>query len=500
MKFDVIGSRTDGIITSGVLLSFVFAVLFGFTTSLERGIWFDEALTTYFISLDWGQLFSFMARYEANMGLYYVMLKFWSAVSYSEVWLRFFSFISFCAAAYFFYLPVHKNLGFRVAGVFLILFFSHFYLLRYGVEIRGYSLAMLFMALLWFAWSRAVIDLEWRYWIVYAIAGMLGVHAHLFIAIGVFSFGIVALFMLNGRKQLWRWCWVHFAILSSFAPLAIFILQKESGQLGWLTEPGLRALIDLAFLYSGASAEAVDLLRRGLLLMAALASVAAFLLVISRRFGVAKITEKKVVVASGVVSVLPVVMIFLVSQVQPSFSPRFFVPFLPFFLIVVAYGLLHISNRVITLLVPVVILAMGLSTVSYESRDAIGWKNIFMEAAENCDGNKAMLVVTHHAQTAIRYYNQTLKVSCDLPMLPFSQSFDNHFTKAESYPEKLENVGRYEGIWVFKTHTDDHKSALLRQYLATINREVGPCEQKQGNAAISVWYCGESHKSLAASG
>jgi hypothetical protein len=499
MKSEVTARSERIILAGGVLFAFLFALFFGFTTSLERGIWFDEALTTYFISLNWDQLLSFMAKYEANMGLYYVLLKVWSAVSYSEVWLRVFSFIAFSAAALFLYLPVRRYLGFRVAGVFLILFFSHFYLLRYGVEIRGYSLAMLFIALLWFAWSGAVIDNKWQYWIVYAGAGMLGVHAHLFVALGVFSLGVVALFMLHGRQQLGRWFWAHVIIVASFAPLAIFVLQKESGQLGWLTEPGVRALIDLSFLYSGASAESADLLRRALLLMAVLASGTALFLVVGRRANEAPTSEKSVLVASAAVSALPVVLVFLVSQVQPSFSPRFFVPFLPFFLIIVAYGLVRACSSATSLIVPVVLLAMGFSTVSYENREGIGWKSIFINTAEHCNGNKAMLVVTHHAQTAIRYYNRTLPVSCELPMLPFAQSFDNHFTKAESYPEELENIGEYEGVWVFETHADDRKAALLRRYLETIEREVGPCEQKQGNAAISVLYCGDSQKSLAAS-
>lgn len=488
------GSRPERLVlAAGVLLAFMLALLSGYTTSLARGVWFDEALTTYFISLEWDQLFSFMARYEANMGLYYVLLKVWSAISSSEAWLRTFSFLAYAAAAVFLYLPLRKHLGLRVAGLFLILFFSHFFLIRYGVEIRGYALALLVMAVLWYAWAGALIDRQARYWLLYAVAGVLGVHAHLFIALGVFALGIVALLMLEDRRQFWHWLWSHLAVTISFAPLAFFVLRKEGGQLSWLTEPGLRALLDLSFLYTGAAGEAPDLLRRGLLLVGALAGGAAIYFAFRQRRSIRNLAaDQKLIAVSAVAGALPIVLIFLVSQIEPSFSPRFFVPFIPFFLIVVAFGVASASGRYLAPAALVLLVAMGVSTLSYESREAVGWKSIFLATAERCEPDQAMLVVTHHAQTAIRYYNRTLPETCQLPMLPFEQGFKTHFTKVEDYPAELTGLGQYSGIWVFETHTDGPKAALLGQYLETIARELGRCERREGNAAISVWYCGRS--------
>ncbi|MDX1634898.1 MAG: glycosyltransferase family 39 protein [Marinobacter sp.] len=495
-------SRLEKTILAGcVFVAFLLAVVFGYSVSLQRGIWFDEALTTYFISLDWDQLFSFFVQYEANMGLYYILLKGWTAISYGELWLRAFSFVAYALAGALLYVTVRRHGGFRVAGLFLVLFFSHYYLIRYGVEIRGYALALFFMAALWFAWSRAALDNQQGYWLVYAIAGALGVHAHLFVSLGVFAVGMAALFMIQDRRQFWYWFWAHFLILLSFLPLVFFVLNKEAGQLGWLTEPGFRALLDLSFLYSGASPEGPDWLRRSLLLLGVLSVMAAAVFVVRHTGGLRRLSpNQRLVVVSAAICSLPVLLIFLVSQVAPSFSPRFFVPFLPFFLVIMAYGIAQVARRFSAPVAVVLLAALGLSTLASEKGPSIGWKPVFLDTVQHCESDQAMLVVTHHAQTAIRYYNRTLPVSCSLPMLPFEQGFENHFTKVENYPDALENLNNYKGIWVFETHSDARKAALLRQYLHAIEKAVGPCVPKKGNEAISVWYCGQEQTVGAVSG
>ena len=43
-----------------LLVAVGLCLFYGLNYSLSEGIWFDEALTTYFISLNWGDLFHFI--------------------------------------------------------------------------------------------------------------------------------------------------------------------------------------------------------------------------------------------------------------------------------------------------------------------------------------------------------------------------------------------------------------------------------------------------------
>lgn len=41
----------------------------------HRSFWWDEAYSVHFASMDWLQLWKTLALFEANPGLYYILLK-----------------------------------------------------------------------------------------------------------------------------------------------------------------------------------------------------------------------------------------------------------------------------------------------------------------------------------------------------------------------------------------------------------------------------------------
>lgn len=471
-------------------------LVYGLRYSLGHGLWFDEALTTYFVSLDWADLFHFIARFEANMALYYVVAKLWTGVSGSELWFRLLSLICFAVAIWILALPLRRHFGARVAIAFAVLCLSHFYLARYSVEIRGYALAMLFMALLWFCWTRAVLDGESRYWLLYALTGIFAVHTHFFIALGIFCLGLMALPTVQSRKDLFRWLGVHGLIGLSFLPIVAFVLFKESGQLAWLPTPDVRSLIYLLFDYSGAAPHAVDLVRFGLLLTIGLLALLGLVAVIKAndQSGYFRSAQVQLQLAALILCTVPVGIVFLVSQVEPIFSTRFFTPFMPFYLMLGAIGLVRIFRSWSPAPVLIVMGLMAASAHAYSDRESNRWAEAFTYLASNCSAGDAVLYMNPRGQSAFQFYERQSPTECGLEALPFKLQPQNYFDGPEDYPLLLNNLKQHETVWIVLTHLLEPENQSLEHYREQIEESIGPCMAGYNNTAVEILHCAPENR------
>src|SRR5213595_2807283 len=57
----------------------------------SESLWYDEAITVAIVRLDWGAFWKVLSHFEANMGLYYCLLRLWVNLGESEFVLRSFS-------------------------------------------------------------------------------------------------------------------------------------------------------------------------------------------------------------------------------------------------------------------------------------------------------------------------------------------------------------------------------------------------------------------------
>ncbi len=482
-----------------LLVSVGLCLFYGLNYSLSEGVWFDEALTTYFINLNWGDLFHFISRYEANMALYYILLKIWSMAAESELFLRLFSLVCFSGALWLMFLPIRNYFGVRAAFSFLALSLCHFYLARYSVEIRGYALALLFMALMWFCWTRIVLDGNRGYWLWYALAGVFAVHTHFFIALGIFCLGLMALPSLKGRGDVGKWLGAHILIGLSFLPILAFVVFKESGQLAWLNTPNLRSLVYLGFDYSGAAPEASDLVRFGLLLaLGGLILIGLLWLLYSE--GGAKLRGNRPLqlwISGLVIAVVPVGIVFLVSQVEPVFSTRFFTPFMPFYLMLGAVGAAKAFRSWTLAPMALAMLFLAVSAHAYTHREPNRWAGVFRYLTEHCSTDQAVLYMNPRGQAAINYYQKQAPLDCSLKSLPFELVPENYFKTTDEYPVELSGLDSYRTIWLVTTHLSETEGRKLEQYREQVESTVGPCERVYSNVAVKLHRCSLQEKTEA---
>lgn len=108
------------------------------------GLWQDELFSLRVASLPWGGLIASLAADAVHPPLFYVLLKVWTSISLSDVWLKslplIFSILSICPI----YLICTK-LRFQFLEFLLAIWFISFngFLVHYSQELRMYSLFML---------------------------------------------------------------------------------------------------------------------------------------------------------------------------------------------------------------------------------------------------------------------------------------------------------------------------------------------------------------------
>jgi mannosyltransferase len=204
----------------------------------EKGLWLDEALSVQRASLDWRSLWTELSTTQANMGLYYILLKAWVAIAgTTEAAVRSLSAVIAVATLPLVYFLARRIFDARsaLAGVALLAFNSFF--IRYGQEARGYSLLTLLVVASTWAFVRALDRPESRLrWVAYVVTGTLAVYAHFFGALVALAHA-VWLVRERPREAVWRALGAWLAIAALAAPILAFVLFKDVGQIDWIPTP-----------------------------------------------------------------------------------------------------------------------------------------------------------------------------------------------------------------------------------------------------------------------
>ena len=477
-----------------VLAAVVSSFMNGWLVSLDRGVWFDEALSAFFIEQSWPGLFTLIGEFEANMAFYYVSLKLWASGFSSEIGLRLFSFLAYLGMAAIIAMGIKRVYSAKVSLIFLVLFFGHFYLIRYGVEVRGYALAGLGLAGLWYCWLLAVVEERQRWWIAYAALGVLAVHTHFFVSLGVLGLGLTSLFLRQPTFVFRHWLLAHSVIALSFVPITLFVIFQEKGQLAWLDTPGIRALLDTAFMYAGAAPPAPDWVRRSLLLICTIFSGWALISAIRSHSGESKEEYRRVllVITSLLsLSLSPVVLVFFLSQFEPAFSSRFFVPFVPFYLVLVALGVVKLGRLGPLVASGVVLVFMTVSTISYANRDYFSWADQSKSMLEQCLGQEGILFMTPNAQSLFEFYKTRLKENeqCSWTFYPYKIAPYNYVRGLNDYPNKLVNIVDLDAFWIVKTHVGQNEGRVYRRYLDQVSVIFEQCRVVTQTKKVVLLHC-----------
>jgi mannosyltransferase len=417
----------------------------------DKSIWLDEGHSISFVTSGWGDLWTIVRERQANMSLYYVLLKLWIPIFEGEAWLRGLSALAAVGTVPLVYLVTLRLWDRRHALLAAFLITVNAFFVRYGQEARGYSLALFLVTLSTYLFIRTLEKPTARGWLGYVLISSLAAYAHFYaglvIAGHVMSLGFRSLPESKARLAV-----VFGAIGALTAPLIAFVLFNESGQIDWISDPSLQDLLGALRDLSG---EGGDLLLALYALLAVLGVAA-----LRRSHPPAdegpQIEGWKIALLLGWL-LIPVVSSFVVSYVTPIFLDRYLIVSLPALAILAARGLLAIPWRMAA--AAVVVLMVGLSSVGlyrYYTGDKEEWRAAVRHVLEDVETGDGIVIFAGRVRKPFEYYVDLFDAEslAPEPIYPSAEwgEFGSGGLEAAK-PALFEGLGEtYPRVWLVLSH------------------------------------------------
>ena len=325
-----------------LLLATCAAVRFSFLA--RKPFWFDECFSVEVARISWGNLLHLLWWREANMSLYYVLLRIWLRFerynAQSEFFIRSLSVVVAAATLPAIYWVARQLYDRRVALIAAALFAFNAYSVRYAQEARSYALFLLLATVSSGFLLAFLREPGRRNWLGYVIISILAVYAHFY-----------ALLLLAAHWLALRWLskdglpshqpganvWAHvrrawITIGLAVLPLLVFVAKTGAGPIRWIQRPGLRDVLEFYEHLAGGSDWALPVFCAA----AGIAAVAPHARKLWARGQNWEIWRSQFLL---IWLFFPVALTVLLSFARPVFLGRYMIFCLPALLILVAAGL-----------------------------------------------------------------------------------------------------------------------------------------------------------------
>jgi mannosyltransferase len=310
----------------------------------RKPFWFDECFSVEVARISWGNFLHLLWWREANMSLYYVLLRIWLRLepynAQSEFFILSLSVVVAAATLPAIYWVARQLYDRRVALIAAALFAFNGYSVRYAQEARSYALFLLLATVSTGFLIAFLREPGRRNWLGYVIVSILAVYAH-FYALLLLAAHWLALRWLGDdgvhshqpadsvSAQLRRaWITIGLAVL----PLLVFVAKTGAGPIRWIQRPSLRDVLEFYEHLAGGSNWALPVLCAA----AAIAAVAPHGRKLWARSQNWEIWRSQFLL---IWLFFPVALTVVLSFARPVFLGRYMIFCLPALLILVAAGL-----------------------------------------------------------------------------------------------------------------------------------------------------------------
>lgn len=407
-----------------------------------ESLWLDEATSLFLARMNIPTLIAWTAH-DIHPPLYYILLHGWRVFGESEFALRSLSAIAGVLAVGGVYLLGRTLFGQMTALLAALLLAVSPLHLWYSQEARMYALVT---GLSLFASWHLVMALRAgrrRHWIGYAFWITLALYTHyytffviLFHWAAVASWLVVAVDAPAKRTPLLRdWLVAQGAAFALFLPWAPTLIRQVTGGGGaWVAQavgiPSLRALPETLLLYVvGTTHSAVPALwRRTAYAFHGLAILAAL------RSGVPTSNRKRLdwgVLFCLLYLLVPLGSAWAISQIKPLFATRYLLPFLPPFLLLVAYGISALPRRALRafLMLLVVVIPLLVSLQMQATDQNVNWREIASDVVSRAaSGDVAIFEPGWYSKPFNYYAHDQIAVFDTLPIPIEPESLDQELS------------------------------------------------------------------------
>lgn len=368
-----------------------------------KPFWFDECFSVEVARIDWRNFLHLMWWREANMSLYYVLLRIWLAFGHSPYFIRCLSVVISAATVPAIYWVAQLLYDRRVALIATGLLALNAYSIRYAQEARSYGLLVLLATLSSGFFISFLRTSTRRNCTAYVVVSVLAVYAHFYALLLIAAHwlavrwaGIPMPTSDPSREEFTRQLrrdWIAIGIAVS--PLLVFVAKTGAGPIKWIQRPGIGDLWRCSSDFTN-----------GLPVIYLVACVLALLPVRKRLLARAEHWESWRVQFLSVWLLFPILLTVLVSFARPVFLARYMIFCIPALLILAAAGLGSVRPAWLGAMFVALALILSAQFVPFvyshdfdNERDASGAAtNFILDHSQASDG-----IIFHIAETRIPY-------------------------------------------------------------------------------------------------
>jgi mannosyltransferase len=477
-----------------------FAAMIRLHALAAKTFWFDEGVSIGIARLDWYNFGRILWRREANMSLYYLLLRVWLHLGQSEAFVRALSVIIALVTVPAVYFLGRRLFDSRTGMIAAILLAVNAYHVRYSQEARGYSLMVLLCVGSSLYFLKVLERPSRRNRILYILVSAAAVYAHFYSGLLILAQWLALLFLdqksiPQGMKKDWRWI----ALLVS--PIAVFVATTGAGPLRWIQRPGLKNLWTLGVRLCGNDG-AILLVAY---VIACLAAVVPLLAHDQTRMRVSWETWRYRFLLMWLL--FPVLSVLALSQARPLFLPRYFILCLPALLLLAAAGLSRLRNQWIMAFATLVVVALSIQgTASYyrqdfEDTDRENWRGASQYILANAQPGDAIVFHVPMGRMPYEYYRSLQSALAQEPIVLYPSHGDQidfrDFVEKPSYDQLQQLLPKYPRVWLVLSHAgpsgQDDTSISLARLIAASHSRVDPHDF----TGLEVFLYNEIHPVLA---
>lgn len=324
----------------------------------HSSFYLDETVSTTLARVSWHRFVQVVTQREANMALYYFVLRVWTHLGTSEAVVRSFSVLASLGALIIVVAVTRRLFGNRAAVICGLLFAVDPLIVEYAQDARGYALSVLLVAASSALFVRAVkVSDNWIVLAGYALVSALAAYVNFWAALVPLGHAASLVFLPAGSVRWRRWLCVGAVLVVFLVPLGLLIHATDSAGTNWAA--GTTAGRVFTSVRAHVPHAVIDLV-----VVVALGAAAGVVVVLKRRPEPPSVFSRWPVMFTLCWMVVPLVVLVALSFAsKPLLVVRYLVVFFPPLIMLVSAGVARLSRRAGAALLVVLVAAscVGLS-------------------------------------------------------------------------------------------------------------------------------------------
>ena len=470
------------------LLSFFAAVSAVFFP--VNSLWVDETSSLFFASQPWPAFWSTLWHSEANMSLYYLVLKLYLYLELnSEFLLRLPSAVFAVVGLLWIHRFVRREQGPGQALAVAVLIIVNPMFIKYAWEARSYSMVFMFAAFAIPLFWQAIRSGSKYHFLGFGLVAGLSLYAHIFLLFLYVSLGLyllVSLIPLEDRAERFKGGVVAYSLMMLVATpiLAFFVLQGDDApNVNWIEPTGLSVILDFfidmlmgRFTYKWYAETASFGI---LILLGACAGYAVFLF-----WGYSGLKARphnpglqlaRYRIMLGFCAGVPVILLAVAAKVKPLFVDRYLI-FTLVALMPLLISLLTMLPRRLGHAVYLLLVALGVFGLHNQAeRPQFEFRELYTKLAEQCAPGDLLLFPNPSVYTTYVYYQARIDglADCKLKQQPTILSEYNFYRRVLIEEVQWPGPDSDKNMWVVYSSVGSPLHSITGLLHEKVRQELG---------------------------